>query len=66
MAKKPGDGGPERAARLSEQIDRIVHPGSKTDDADAVEPAKGNAMSPHDFVQKRMRELDGKKDRKPD
>jgi hypothetical protein len=68
MARNPGDGGPERAARLSEQIEQIVHPAPQTTTpaADgAPTSAKQDAESPHQFVQRRMRELDQAKEPKP-
>jgi hypothetical protein len=55
-----------RAKELREEIDRILHPDKKDERAksDASGPADPKKpLSPRDFIQKRMRELDGNKDK---
>jgi hypothetical protein len=64
MADDPAPEGKARAKELREEVDRILHPDKKddrpkSDASGAVDPKK--PLSPRDFIQKRMRELDGKK-----
>lgn len=64
MAKEPAPEGKARAKELREEIDRIVHPDKKDDQTDRAAPEPANpekALSPRDFIQKRMREIDGDK-----
>ena len=64
MVDDPAPEGKARAKELREEIDRILHPDKKdvraeSDASGAVDPKK--PPSPRDFIQKRMRELGGKK-----
>ena len=58
MADKPSPESVARAARLREQIDKLINPSAekKPDSTVDKEP-----MSPHEFIERRMRELDRKK-----
>lgn len=51
-----------RAARLRDEIEKLTKAGSKKKDKAAAEPAAEpeGTESPRDFIQRRMRELDGK------
>lgn len=59
--KSDAEAAAERAARLHEQIDELKGGGttkrSDSSDTEAAAPP----MSPREFIQKRMRELDKKK-----
>ena len=64
MANEPTLEGKARAKELREEIDRILHPdkkddGAKSDASGAGAPEK--LLSPREFIQKRMRELDSDK-----
>ena len=65
MADEPTPEGKARAKELREEIDRILHPDKKGDrtEGEAAESQPEKAPTPRDFIQKRMRELDGKKDK---
>ena len=57
MPDKPSPESVERAARLREQIDKLVHPESVSkDQTDRKRP-----MSPHEFIEREMDKLDRKK-----
>ena len=60
MANKPtpNEGGAQRAARLREQIKRIKD-GARAQDSEPETPPE--KLSPHEFIERRMRELDQKK-----
>jgi hypothetical protein len=63
MEKKPG-ADPEaaaRAERIHEQIDKIKR-GERGDNSAGSDPDGRPPMSPRDFIHKRMRELNKKKD----
>jgi hypothetical protein len=63
MEKKPG-ADPEaaaRAKRIHEQVDKIKR-GERGDNPADSDPESRPPMSPRDFIRKRMRELDKKKD----
>jgi hypothetical protein len=66
MADDPAPESKARAKELREEIDRILHPDKKDERAksDALGPGDPKKpQSPRDFIQKRMRELDGNKDK---
>jgi hypothetical protein len=66
MAKEPAPEGKARAKELRQEIDRILHPDKKDDQTESAAPepvSPEKAPSPRDFIQKRMRELDGNKDK---
>jgi len=62
MANKPtpDEGGAQRAARLREQIKRIKE-GAPTQGSEPETPPAKEKLSPNEFVERRMRELDRKK-----
>jgi hypothetical protein len=60
--KSDAEAAAARAARLHEQIEKLKDGGtSKRSDSTETEGAEP-PMSPREFIQKRMRELDKKKD----
>ncbi len=64
MADDPTQEGKARAKALHEEIDRILDPDKKNDRAESDSSGAADREkqpSPRDFIQKRMRELDGKK-----
>ena len=64
MAKEPDSAQSGRAVELNKEIDLLLNRGLKTDkpDIDATPSAdEDDAMTPRDFIHKRMQELDGKK-----
>jgi len=63
MAQEPEES-QSRAKELREEIDRILHPDQKDGRTKSAVPEPANpekAPSPRDFIQKRMREIDGSK-----
>ena len=64
LANEPAPEGKARAKELREEIDRILHPDKKDDVAKSDASGAGGPkkpLSPREFIQKRMRELDGDK-----
>jgi hypothetical protein len=60
MPKEPSPESIARAARLREQIDQLTNPGaSPSGQPEAREERR--PMSPREFIERKMRELDGKK-----
>ncbi len=66
MTDEPTPEDKARAKALREEIDRVLHPGQKDNGAESDVSGSGSPkgpLSPRDFIHKRMRELDGKKDK---
>ena len=64
MANDTAQEGKARAKELHEEIDRILHPDKKDDGVKSDASGSGGPkkpLSPKEFIQKRMRELDGDK-----
>jgi len=61
MSDKPSPESVARAARLREQIDKLVHPEATPAEKRPEETDRKRPMSPHEFIQRRMSELDRKK-----
>jgi len=64
MAKAPDPESVARAERLRKEIDKLTRPDSEQADKPSSDEADKDPapMSPRDFIHKRMRELDKKKD----
>ncbi len=66
MADEPTPEDKARAKALHDEIDCVLHPGKKDNGAESDVSGSGSPKgppSPREFIQKRMRELDGKKDK---
>ena len=61
MPDKPSPESVERAARLREQIDKLIHPDAVPDDQKSEAAEQKRPMSPREFIERRMNELDRKK-----
>lgn len=57
----PDESGAQRAARLREQIKRIKEGKPSLPDSDPASPPAKEKLSPHEFIERRMQELDRKK-----
>jgi hypothetical protein len=56
MPNEPSPESIARAARLREQIDKLTNP-----EKAKVAPEEKRPMSPHEFIERKMNELDRKK-----
>jgi hypothetical protein len=61
MPDKPTPESVERAARLREQIDRLTRPEATPAEKQPEDADRKRPMSPHEFIERRMNELDRKK-----
>jgi hypothetical protein len=63
MAKNPtpDEGGAQRAARLREQIKRIKEGAPRTPDSERATPPAKEKLSPNEYIERRMQDLDRKK-----
>ncbi|MBR1282694.1 hypothetical protein JQ597_11665 [Bradyrhizobium sp. AUGA SZCCT0177] len=59
MPNEPSPESIARAARLRKQIDQLTNTGAPSDQPKAREEKR--PMSPREFIERKMRELDGKK-----
>lgn len=60
MPNEPSPESIARAARLREQIDKLTHPEASPSDQPQA-PEEKRPMSPREFIDRKMRELDKKK-----
>jgi hypothetical protein len=61
MPNEPSPESIARAARLRAQIDKLTNPGASRPDQPAEAPDEKRPMSPREFIEQQMNELDRKK-----
>jgi hypothetical protein len=60
MPNEPSQESIARAARLRAQIDKLTNPDASRSDPSAEAPQEKRPMSPREFIERKMNELDRK------
>jgi hypothetical protein len=61
MPNEPSPESVARAARLREQIDKLTNPDASRSDPPSAAGEEKRPMSPREFIERKMHELDRKK-----